>query len=292
MSFQYRIKFFSDFCDSEDCKKCFERTCQTEFMENYGETKQIYFVTDESYTHVVILNKAMPELNVNIPKENVIGLAFEPYEFLNIHNEFIEYAKKYISKYYIGDKRELPEPFIEGFGYLCYERPKKNIKNKNKIMSIMISQKIFAPGHQYRHAIANCILTNNLPIDIYGRGCPLYSDTQFASYNQLKGGFTCVEPYEDYLFTICIENYQNNHYISEKITTPIMYNCMPIYIGCLNIQQYFAEVIILSGELEKDMNKIIDILNNPFYYYQHTSTEKNKQKINFVENVENIFSCN
>lgn len=292
MSVQYRIKFFSDFCDSEHCKKSFERTCQTEFMKNYGETKKIYFVTDESYTHVVILNKAMPKLKVNIPKENVIGLAFEPYEFLNVDNTFIEYAKKYISKYYIGDKRELGEPFIEGFGYLCYERPKKNIENKNKIMSIMISQKLFAPGHQYRHYIANCILRNNLPIDIYGRGCYMYQDAQFASNNQLKGEFERSEPYEDYLFTISIENYQNNHYISEKITTPIMYNCMPIYIGCLNIHEYFDEVIILTGELEKDMNKIVDILNNPLHYYRHTSTEKNKKKVNFVENVENIFSCN
>jgi len=290
MTFQYRIKFFSDFCSTEHCKKCFERTCQTELMENYGEEKKIYFVTDESYTHAVILNKATP--NLNIPKENVIGLAFEPYEFLHINDKFIEYAKKYISKYYIGDKRGLPEPFIEGFGYLCCERPNKNIENKNKIMSIMISQKLFAPGHKYRHDIANCILTNNLPIDIYGRGCSMYSHIQFASNIQLKGEFDSTEPYEDYLFTIAIENYQNNHYISEKITTPIMYNCMPIYIGCLNIEQYFDEVIILTGELEKDMNKIVSILNNPLHYYRPTSTEKNKQKINFVENVENIFSCN
>lgn len=290
MGFQYRIKIFSDFCDSEHCKKAFERTCQTELIENYGDTKKIYFVTDESYTHAVILNKATP--NLNIPKENVIGLAFEPYEFLQINNEFIEYAKKYIYKYYIGDKRGLPEPFIEGFGYLCYERPKKNIENKNKIMSIMISQKLFAPGHKYRHIMANCILSNNLPIDIYGRGCPMYLETEFANNKNLKGEFNSVEPYEDYLFSICIENYQSNHYVSEKITTPIMYNCMPIYFGCLNINQYLDEVIILTGDLEKDMNKIVDILNNPLHYYKYTSTEKNKKKINFVQNVETIFLYN
>jgi hypothetical protein len=287
MNFKYRIKFFSDFCNTETCKQKFEEMCQINTLSNYGEDKNVYFVTDDSYTHAVILNKATPDLH--LPKENVIGLACEPYEFLHIDENFVKYAKQYISKYYIGDKRELSEPFVEGFGYMWHIRPEKNIENKSKLMSIIISQKVFAPGHQYRHNIANCILMNNLPVDIYGRGCHMHSHNHSASTN-IKGEFNEVEPYKDYLFTICIENFQNNHYISEKIMTPLMYNCMPIYIGCKNITQYFNEVILLTGELEKDMNTIVDILNNPLKYYIPTSTEKNKMKINLVQNVEKIFS--
>ena len=59
----------------------------------------IDLVNDDSYTHVVIVNKAMPNIS-HIPKENVIGVAFEPYEFLFMNQEFINYAKKYISRYF------------------------------------------------------------------------------------------------------------------------------------------------------------------------------------------------
>jgi len=80
------------------------------------------------------MNNAMP--NLNIQKENVIGLAFEPIYFLGLTTQFIEYAKKHIGKYYIGDKFDLPAPFIEHFAYMWHSRPSKEITTKNKLMSI------------------------------------------------------------------------------------------------------------------------------------------------------------
>jgi hypothetical protein len=281
---KYRIRFFSDFCSSETCKNKFEETCQVKNLSNYGAEKDIYFVTDESYTHAIILNKAMPT-DLKIEKEKVIGLACEPYEFLHVTDDFVKYAKQQIGKYFIGDKRDLPDPFIEGFGYMWHVSPEKRIESKSKIMSIVISQKTFAPGHLYRHHIVNNLLLNNLPVDIYGRGCHMHE-----SKPNIKGEFKEVEPYEDYLFTICIENFQNNHYISEKIMTPLMYDCTPIYIGCKNIKEYFDEVILLTGELEKDMNIIVNILNDPLKYYMPTCSEKNRKKVNIVENIEQLFS--
>ena len=48
--------------------------------EDYN--KNYSFTSGEDYTHAILMNKAMPSLR--IPRENVIGLAFEPREFLNI----------------------------------------------------------------------------------------------------------------------------------------------------------------------------------------------------------------
>jgi hypothetical protein len=50
----------------------------------------------------------MPVLK--IPKKNVAGLAlaFEPFEYLTLTPEFIQYAQHYIGKYFIGGKRGLP----------------------------------------------------------------------------------------------------------------------------------------------------------------------------------------
>ena len=283
----YLIKFFSDFCSSEICKLNFENICDALNIDYYGINKKIYFTNDDNYTHAIILNKAMPILN-NIPKENVIGFAFEPYEFLKINEIFINYAKQNIGKYFIGDKRNLSDPFIEGFAYMWHSNPKKEITLKKKVLSIIVSEKQFAPGHIYRHELVKKIIKNNLPIDIYGRGSNKYIFND-SNYNYIKGNFKNDEPFNDYLFSVCIENYKNNHYISEKILTPIMFNCLPIYYGCPNIQNYFDDIIILTGNLNEDINMLILILQNPLKYYKKTYTNKNIKNINLIENIEILF---
>jgi hypothetical protein len=188
---------------------------------------------------------------IYIPKQNVLGLAFEPFYFLNITPEFIEYSKKNIGKYFIGEKQNLPEPFVEHFGYMWYSSPQKEITLKLNIMSICVSEKQFAPGHLYRHNLVEAIIKFRLPIDIYGRGSSKYK------FNRIMGQFNDAEPYENYLFSICIENYQCNHYFSEKIITPLMYNCTPIYLGCKHIDSYIENVIKITGNVQEDLNLII-----------------------------------
>jgi len=276
------IKFFSDFCDSTTCKHNFEKTCDSNNLDFYGLNKKVFITDKEDYTHAIILNKAMPILN--IPKENVIGLACEPFEFLNINQDFVNYSQKHISKYFIGNKSNLPSLFIEYFGYMWHSNPGKEIVIKKKLISIIVSQKQFAPGHIYRHKLVEKIVQLHLPIDIYGRGSNIYN----SSY--VKGEFTDAEPYEDYLFSVCIENFVNNHYISEKIISPVMFNCMPIYYGCNNINKYFDEVIILSGDIDNDIKIIISVLNDPYKYYKKTYTTKNKKTVNLLENISEIFT--
>jgi len=43
---------------------------------------KIVFVDDDSYIHAIVINTEMPLLRV--AKENVLGIAYEPIEFLNI----------------------------------------------------------------------------------------------------------------------------------------------------------------------------------------------------------------
>ena len=104
-----RIKFFSNFCDSKECKEKYERLCEVHKILNYisnsnsnGNNNNIFITTEDDYTHAIILNTAMPLLT--IPKEKVIGFAFEPPAFLGLTQEFINYAEKHIGKYFIGDR--------------------------------------------------------------------------------------------------------------------------------------------------------------------------------------------
>jgi len=276
-----KIKIFCSFASSDKCKEKFEKNNYFNESYFYGKNKKYNITNDNDFTHAIIINTPMP--NLNIPKENVLGLAFEPICFLGLTPTFIEYAKKHIGRYFIGDKYQLPEPFVEHFAYMWHSRPPKEITLKNKSMSIIISEKKHAPGHLYRHQLVEKIIENNLPIDIYGRGSGQYK------YNRIMGKFNDAEPYENYYFSICIENTICNHYFSEKVITPLMYNCMPIYLGCKNLKNYLENVVILEGDIQKDIMVIVTILNNPALYYRKTYTEKNIKAVNLIENLPNIF---
>ena len=278
----YKIKIFCPFASSKSSKEVFERINYSSEIDFYGENKKIYITDNDDYTHAIIINTIMPELK--IPKKNVIGLAFEPVQFLGLNSKFIEYAKTHISKYYIGDKYDLPEPFVEHFGYMWHSRPPKEIINKTKLMSIIVSEKLFSQGHLYRHKLVEAIIKLNLPIDNYGRGSTKYK------FNRIMGQFNDAEPYENYFFSICIENFQCNHYFSEKIITPLMYNCTPIYFGCKHIDSYIENVIKISGNVEEDLNIILNIIKNPQLYYKKTYNEKNIKAVNLIQNIEKLYS--
>lgn len=269
-----RIKFFSSFCSSENCKEVYERL--------YGKYDDIIVTTGDDYNFAIIINTAMPILKID--KKNVIGLAFEPNNYLGLTPQFIEYAKKYIGKYYIGDKsllsNDLPEPFIEHYAFMWHTTPLKSIPIKNSLMSIMISQKLNAPGHKYRHKLTQEIIKRNLPIDIYGRGCK-YHKSQY-----LKGEFKEIEPYESYHFHIAIENFQTNAYFSEKITNPLLCSTQPIYLGCNTIDNYFPNMVThLSGDIMKDIVMIEDILKNPEKYKKEINIMSVKQTINLFNHL-------
>lgn len=277
-----KIKIFCSFATSDKCKEVFEKINYSHLIDYYGKDKKYYFTNDDDFSHAIIMNTSMPILN--IPKENVIGLAFEPILFLGLNEEFIDYAKKYIGRYFIGYKLDLPEPFVEHFAYMWHSRPPKEITFKNKIMSIVVSKKKNAPGHLYRHQLIEKIIELNLPIDIYG-----YGSNQYSHCNSIKGIFNDVEPYDTYYYSICIENTICNHYFSEKIITPLMYNCMPIYLGCKNINNYVENVLLLEGNVDKDILLIMSILHNPNRYYRKTYTEKNMKAVNLIQNLPTIF---
>jgi hypothetical protein len=148
----------------------------------------------------------------------------------------------------------------------------------------LIHEYISKDSKRYADRLVEKIIELKLPIDIYGRG-----SNKYLHGNRIMGTFNDAEPYERYLYSICIENTICNHYFSEKIMTPLMYNCMPIYYGCRNIDNYLDNIIKLEGILEKDIITILAIIKNPNKYYIKTYTEKNIKAVNLIENLPTIF---
>uniref|UniRef100_A0A6C0EXQ2 Fucosyltransferase C-terminal domain-containing protein n=1 Tax=viral metagenome TaxID=1070528 RepID=A0A6C0EXQ2_9ZZZZ len=292
-----RIKFFSDYCSSGHCKQEYERQCLVQNIDYYGKTKKIYFTTTETYTHTIILNCPTPE-NLQVEAKNVIGFAQEPHDtpFLKIyHNNFIEYAVKNIGKYFIGSDYKFPTPtFVGHHGFLFYETPKPMPfrPEKSKLMSIMVSNKTYTPGHRYRHMIVRHILKYKWPIDIWGNGVDIYK-REFPDSKYIKGGFkTMEEMCKDYMFTIAIENTSHEHYFTEKIINPFINNTIPLYWGCKKIEEYFPKhTIPITGNITRDIVIINTVLRNPNKYIAEykINQEMVLNKVNLVKNIERIF---
>jgi len=277
------IRIFSSFITTEPLSRIFIRSFE---LENDCDFNSKYkFTEGEDYTHVLLINTAMPNLN-KINRRNVIGLTFEPSQFLGVTNEFINYVNQNVGKYFIDQTYgKLKEPFYEHFSYLPHTVDINQIQpNKTKMMSIMISEKLNAPGHKYRHILVQEILKTNLPVDIYGRGCILYKN---VNDNRIKGKFDKNEMYNDYMFHICIENFSTPHYFSEKIIDPLLCGNTPIYWGCKNIHSYFGDaMIILSSDVGNDIEMLKQICQNPDEYRKKLDIDSIKKTIN-IKNVIN-----
>ena len=235
--------------------------------------KNIEFVDDNSYTHIIVVGtinqKIYNFLNLckesGIPKKNIFGFALEPVE--NI--PFLK--NKNIPEIWIGEYRvskKLPHyknNLKIGYSFL-WTTTTKNITNKyieSKKISIILSNKKYLLGHNYRHLLVDKILKTNLDIHIYGNG-----SEEHGNDSRIKGKFSWEDhdkPYTDYMYHIVIENTPNTEfYVTEKFTNAIITNTIPIYYGADKINNIFGDNCCykLCGDLNKDLELITNIYNN------------------------------
>jgi hypothetical protein len=184
------------------------------------------------------------------------------------------------------------EPFVEKISYqlphISYKIVNNFIKQypeKNKIINYVYSWK--NPGYpshlyHYRHELGNHIFKNNLPIDIYGSVTNSLKKN-YPNKKNIKDGFDWKDVdkiYKPYKFSVVIENVREPEYISEKIMIPLLCGSNPIYLGSTNIDNYFKDYVIhLSGNIEKDIHTIKNIIDNPDKYYKKINIKEIKEKI-------------
>ena len=281
------IKFFG----APDCAKDEDIFLNDIILKWYNWDNDSYynnkytFTSGNDYTHAIFFNKIIPDNIKTIPKENVIGLAGEPRYHLGINNEFIEICKKHVKTYYLYDNRDnLPKPFIQKFGFGItltpfYEFPKV-CPDKTKIMSYVHSYKTGNHNnllYSYRQLLDNAIMDNNLDVDFYG-SCTDRLKNIYPNKENIKSRFEWEEYnhlFNDYKFTIAIENTREPEQISEKIIVPILKGCIPLYLGCINIDNYFEDYVIhLTGDIKKDIVIIKDVYENPDKYYKKIDSKK------------------
>jgi len=123
------------------------------------------------------------------------------------------------------------------------------IKPKNKLVSMIYSNKKQFEGHRLRHEIAEKYSDK---IDLFGNGSP-------------RPVVNKEEALSSYMYTIVIENIADKNYFTEKIIDPMLLGTVPIYWGCPNIENFFMKNGMLKFETIEDFDKLFDGLNKSLY---------------------------
>lgn len=132
--------------------------------------------------------------------------------------------------------------------------------NKTKNCSMILSGKQELEGHKIRHIIQH----NSSGIDFYGWG----SNKGYLANK--------ADAMRDYMFHLTIENTRNYHYFTEKLIDCLLMRCIPIYWGCINIENYFD---INGFVIFKDLNDLRkQKITKTFYTDRPDIIEKNYVK--------------
>lgn len=108
------------------------------------------------------------------------------------------------------------------FGSCWIDSADRQIHQKNKLLSIISSNKKQTTGHRLRHQIIKSKITE---MDVFGGG---YNPID----NKIKG-------LKDYMFSLIIENDNTDNWFTEKIIDCLVTGTVPVYWGCSNIGDYF-----------------------------------------------------
>lgn len=179
----------------------------------------------------------------------------------HLFNKIYTHNSKILEKY-------LNSYFVPAGGCHLQENEIKIYENKNKLISIMCSNKTQTSGHLLRHEIIKKF--NDIEyFDIYGTG---YGEWKEKSVSTI-----------DYKFSIVIENINSDFYFTEKLIDVLLSGTIPIYWGCPSISKFFNTDSFLIFNNIDELEELIknEKFLNEFY-------DSNKQ--NIIDNFEKALS--
>ena len=142
---------------------------------------------------------------------------------------------------------------------------------KTKNVSIVAGMKDWTTGHRLRHEVIRRLEDRFDLVCGYGR--------------------KPVEPraaiFQDYRYSVVIENSRVDYYWTEKLIDPILCGCIPIFWGCPSIEQFGFDMNgILMWETVDELAAILDHVGPDDYEARRPAIEKNfkqAQKYAIVE---------
>ena len=143
-----------------------------------------------------------------------------------------------------------------------YGGGERRIYDKTKLCSMVSSDKKMCQLHRIRIALAEFLEGQNTGIDFYG--------SMFGKWVPI------IETLQDYKFSICIENYIDDDYFTEKILNCFATGTIPVYIGAKNIKNKFnGDGIIQVSKPGEMIDAIAEFVNDDFYASRKDAIEEN-----------------
>ena len=246
---------------------------------------------------VVIRGKSLKEVTeFNVAPENVVLSTSEPYSVLaypadycrqfgmvcscqeNLKHKNVVYTPALIF-WFVGA--------IFGKGgvksRISYDEFKAmGMPKKEKLISVVTSNKAFTQGHQDRIDFVEKLKAYyGDKLEVFGRG-----------YNSFDDKWDVLAPYK---YHIAIENSESKYYWTEKLSDCYLAGCFPIYYGCKNVNDYFPENAYCKIDIhdfEGSVKAIDRLLAEDTYEKRIEALEKSKELVLEDYNMFNyIASC-
>lgn len=237
----------------------------TIFTDNYIKTDYVDKV--ESKYKIGWLSESKGVVPYTI--SNIIKLS-EKFDYIFTHDKaLIDYnPKKFLFVIPASWRAHFPDEDVKFY------------ENKTKLISFAFSNKIGLKGHKYRHEL-NRVFGDRM--DTMGTGTPRPFETRKR-----------VLAYEDYMFTLIVENENYDYYYSEKIIEPYWAGTIPIYWGGSHSIDLIEKVFgidpngIILFKNEDELKDILDNLSESLYLSKLDSVRTNYNI--FTDNIYRIGS--
>jgi len=164
------------------------------------------------------------------------------------------------------------------------------IFKKDKILSLIASEKTWTRGHRLRHVIAKS-LGNKYNVDLWGSGYkPFGKNNSGLSAAAIREGKE--EPLKDYYFSITVMNGKYDNYFTETLVDVFRYGTIPIFWGCDNIGEYFNEKGILKFNNGPELVEILDNLTPQLYEEKLEFVRENFERAKQYVSMDDTFARN
>lgn len=108
---------------------------------------------------------------------------------------------------------------------------------KTKFCAFLYSQEVGFRNNLFH------LISSYKQVDALGKACNSDLNQSFdrRQYNLQEKTYndTAVEKYKPYKFVIACENSRHEGYVTEKMISPLLANCIPIYLGAYDVTNYF-----------------------------------------------------
>ncbi len=221
-----------DYCSAEASKYF--------IWDKFNIGLDMHFYTNDAMLET--MGKPKHKFGMFVESESIVPEDYKIFEkYPDLYKQF-DYIFTYSSKILDTIPNARFVPFAAGI----WDEPcePEMYKHKSKICSFISSDKRMCSLHEFRYNLAIKCKKEHL------------CDT-FGNFDGGPRVEKLSDTYRDYMFCICLENDVNKYYFSERFTTALANQCIPIYLGATEIDQFFNPDGIIKITTESDIEQVL-----------------------------------